>query len=107
MASTLTLTNARYRDTAGVRQRRIVTITGPASYASLGMTLAPADVALGTIECVAGGDSFVASSGTAVRIVVFDRVNNKLIWFVPNTGAEVAAAQDLSAFSARVEIIGF
>lgn len=107
MATTLTLTNVRFRDTAGIRQRRVVTVTGPASYATGGMTIAPADVSLGTIESVGGVGGFLAWSGTAVRLVVYDRTNGKFVWYVPNTGAEVAAAQDLSTFSANVELIGY
>lgn len=105
--ATLDFTTARPQDAAGIRKRRVVRIVGPASYAAGGDSFAPSDVQLGTIECIGGGDSFIASSGSATRLVVYDRAAGKLIWFVPNSGAEVAGGQDLSTYSARVEVIGF
>lgn len=108
MALTLNKTVVRCEDNAGIRARRVFLITGPSSYdATNGESLAPSLVKLGVIECFGAGDSAIFWNGSsAVRLAVFDRTNNRLRFFVPNTGAEVANAVDLSTFSARVEIIG-
>ena len=104
--ATITQTRARCRDNAGIRARRVVTITGPASYVQPGGDpLTPEDVFLGMIEYFPP-TVVLNASGAAPRLVIYDYTNNVLLWFVPNTGSEVANAVDLSAYSFHVEIIG-
>ncbi len=102
--ATIDLTVERSRDTAGIRNRRVGNYTGPAIYATGGDSFAAADVALGDIEMISFAG--VARSGTDYRLLYWDAVNDKIIWVVPNTGAEVANATDLSGFSCRFEAIG-
>lgn len=104
---TLTRTNARERDTAGIRHRRVETYTGPVAYPNVGATvgdpLVGADVSLGTIEFVT---PFLISSGSAVRLCYYDHTTATIRIFIPNTGVEVANGVDLSTFSGRFEVIG-
>lgn len=93
-------------DNLSTHKVKLTVITGPASYTT-------------------GGDSFNANTvfgwnsidalvfcgeawdgGAVARLLVWDRVNQKVLWFVPNTGAEVAAAVDLSAFTVVVMAVG-
>lgn len=93
----------RFFDVAGVRRRNVGEYTGPASYATGGDSFTPADVNLGEIEHA----SFeVATDGTNVWLLVYDYTNEKVMWFVPSTDAEVAAVQDMSGVTARFEVIG-
>lgn len=103
---TLSFANYRAEDGSNTKRRTQVRYAGPASYVAGGDPLAPGDVKLGQIHIVGGGGGILAWNGSAVRLVVWDSVNQKLVWYIPNTGAEVAAAQDLSAFTADVEITG-
>jgi hypothetical protein len=103
--ATLDFSTARPQDAAGIRKRRIVRLVGPTTYGD-GDPFVAGDVQLGTIECVAGSDSFLAWNGSSARLVVYDRINNKFRWYLP-AGSEVAGASDLSGFSARIEVIGF
>lgn len=102
--ATIARTTVRYMDSAGIRRRRIGTYTGPASYVTGGDSLTPAELNLGTVEFL---DFENAVSATpAARLLVYDHTNQKVIWIVPNTGAEVANGVDLSGFSARFEAAG-
>src|SRR5678815_1541572 len=87
-------TQARDLDNAGIRGRRVVTITGPTSYTNTGVqatsgeALLDGDVKLGLIEAFpAGGLLFVdLTGGTAsLRLAVWDITNKRLRFFVPNT----------------------
>lgn len=97
-------TFARYQDVAGIRKRRVVLYTGPASYVTGGDSFVPADVDLAQLEIA---PNLIAHSGTAVRLVVYDRTNQTYLWYVPDTGAEVANGTDLSAFTVEVELAGY
>lgn len=100
---TLNKTTIRYQDNAGVRRRRVVIYTGPASYATGGDAFTASDVSLGQLEFAPNA---IAHSGTATRLLAYDYTNAKYLWYVPNTGAEVAATTDLSAFTVRLEVAG-
>lgn len=99
---TLDLTTVQLQDASNTRLRRIGKYTGPASYATGGDALTPAALALGQIH-FAGFE--VASNGTDLRLVLYDYTNQKVKWF-DLAGSEIANGTNLSAYSARFEIIG-
>ena len=88
--------------------------TGPASYAT-GGDLAKAGTGANTDTFVFGLGAVVNfptaialdANGANPRLLVYNPATYKVRWFVPNTGAEVAAAVDLSGFTADLEITGF
>jgi|SRR6267378_3376926 len=103
---TITFSIARTKDEAGIRRRVIADYNGPASYVTGGDPLTAADVGLGVIEYITLDDG-ILWNGSAVRLCAYDFTNQKILVYVPNTGAEVAAATDLSAFNARFEAVGY
>lgn len=107
MPLTIGRTGFRDLDVAGIRRRNVVLLTGPVSYVGdPGEPLTPGDVKLGTIECFGAGGVVFENGAGAIRIAYYDIANQRLRFYVPNTGSQVAAAQDLSLYTARVEIIG-
>ena len=91
-------------DKSGSFSRRAGLYTGPASYVTSGDSFPPESVSLGRFEHL---DLGVAWDGAATtRLLVFDRANKKVLWFVPNTGAQVANGTDVSAFTATFEAVG-
>jgi hypothetical protein len=101
MPTTATTAFKQPRDVASTHKLQFVVYTGPATYVAGGDSLLPADVGFSNIDYVEAG---LAWNGTAVRLVVYDYTNQKLIWYVPNTGSE--ASGDLSAFTLRIVIFG-
>ncbi len=74
---------------------------GPKSYPANGDPIVGSDFkTIGTLSNVVG--NAIDASGN-LRLLVFDPVNNSIRWYVATTGVEVAAAVDLSAFSARIQ----
>ncbi|KKN08614.1 hypothetical protein LCGC14_1054940 [marine sediment metagenome] len=102
--ATIDLTVARSRDVAGVRRRIVGQYTGPASYVAGGDALLATELGLGTIEFLSFENAVNATPVN--RLLTYDHANEKVVWVIPNTGAEVAGAVDLSGFSARFEAIG-
>lgn len=93
---TLNETSFPARDRLNDRLVREVRYSGPLSYATGGDPVnAGSELGMGEVYGVYG----TISNGSAVRIPFFDYANQKILWFIPNTGAEVAAAVDLSGFS--------
>lgn len=91
------------RDRMNDRMVMQVRYTGPSSYVAGGESvLVPNDLGMGEVYSVQG----TIGNGSAVRIPHFDYANQKLQWFVPNTGAEVAGAVDLSGFSGTLTFYG-
>lgn len=103
MAIAISRSVARDLDTAGIRLRRVVGLTGDAAYPTGGYSIIPGDLKLGVIEFF---PVVVITDGTSVRTGVYNYTTQKLQFFVPNTNVEVANATDLSTFSARAEVIG-
>ena len=93
MTGTLTLTNFPFRDKLQDRLVREVQYAGPSAYVAGGDPISGSDLGCGEIFGVYG----TISNGSAVRIPWWDYTNQKLMFFVPDTGAE--AAGDLSAFN--------
>lgn len=80
-----------------------LTYTGPVSYTTNGEAFGLAQ--LGMVPHIITGS--IAWDGiSAVRLVVWDPVNSKMLWFVPNTGAEVANGTNLSTFKVGINVIG-
>lgn len=94
------------RDRLNDRMMRQVRYTGPAAYAAGGESVnASADLGMAEVYAVYGEIGNVGGAvSTAVRILHFDYANQKLQWFVPNTGAE--ASGDLSGFSGVLTFYG-
>ena len=91
------------RDNWSTHKVLLGVLTGPASYATGGESFAPADVGWGNLDLVLVG---IASDGTNTRLVVYNRTTQKLMWFVPDTNAEVANGTDLSTFTAEMLVAG-
>ena len=89
------------RDIWSTHKAQFYVYTGPAAYVAGGDALSGDDVGLGNIDAILGG---VAWSGTATRLLVYDKTNAKMVWYVPNTGSE--ATGDLSAYTATLIVIG-
>lgn len=86
-------------DRSGGKARKLVRVTGPASYSAGGEAL---DFGLSRVEVVLANH---ATNGTVLRLVAWDYTNGKLKWF-DLAGDEITGATDLSTYSARLEVIG-
>ncbi len=96
----------RTRDAAGIRARRVLQVTGPASYTNPGGDPVAANaLLLGVNEFVPPQIALDASDANP-RLVVYDHTDEVFRWFVPNTGSEVANATDLSGYVFRIEVMG-
>jgi hypothetical protein len=87
--------------------RRVVngTYTGPASYATGGDAIAANDVGLSDIRFLELNSALDASN-TNPRLLILNGAGTKVMWFVPNTGNEVANATNLSGFTAQIKVEG-
>lgn len=95
--------NGQDVDVSGMHRTFTAIYTGPASYVTGGDPFVAADVKLGTLQHV---DFGIATNGSATRLLTYDRTNGKVMWWVPSTGAEVANAQDMSAYTCTFEAVG-
>lgn len=96
------------RDRMNSRMVRQVRYTGPASYVAGGDPVnATADLGMSEVWAVFGQ---IGNNGgtvsTAIRIPFLDYATQKIMWFIPNTGAEVAGAVDLSGFTGTITFYG-
>lgn len=98
-------------DNAGVRRRRLVTYTGPKSYATGGDSITPGDVDLSFIEDMSENVAYNPTT-PAIYFLVLDQrttaggpAGGKIRWFTA-TATEVGAGTDLSGATASVEFIG-
>lgn len=90
------------RERMNDRLARQVKYTGPASYVAGGDPV-NATTELGMAE-VYGAADLIIGNGSSIRIGWFDYPNQKIQWFVPNTGSE--ATGDLSAYSGTIMFFG-
>lgn len=108
MAFTLAQSKVRSGPVGGMASLRYFwEVTGPASYTNTGVwaTSGEAYDPGHTVELL---PSFTIDDGAGtVRIVTYDYANKRLHAFIPNTGAEVANAVDLSGFTGRFEVVGY
>lgn len=102
---TIDRTIGAFHDSSTSRIRKIGKYTGPVSYATGGDSFAASDIGMGRIEHLVLGIAINAAL-SVVRLLIWDPGTQKILWYVPNTGAEVAAATDVSGFVARFEAIG-
>lgn len=102
MPADLTNSARPINDKSASFHRKVVRWTGPASYTTGGETLDPDNTGMGRVRAVVG----VISNGSAVRVPWLDVANQTLLWFIPDTGAQVANGVDLSTFVGQLEIIG-
>ena len=101
MLGTISHTSFPMRDRMNDRMVCEVRYTGPAAYPAGGDAyVAGTDLPMGEVFGVYG----TISNGSAVRIAYWDYPNQKLEFFVPNTGAE--ASGDLSAYSGTLLFTG-
>jgi len=98
---TFTLDDNDGRNVIGNRRSVSGTYTGPASYATGGDSIDADDLGLSSIRALTLGIAGDASNITP-RLLRLNAAGTKIMWFVPNTGSEVANAPDLSAFTASL-----
>jgi hypothetical protein len=89
-------------DLGATSRRQVAAYAGPASYVTGGDPMVPADVRMGKLFAVLG----TISNGTAVLIPWWNTTTGTLLFFVPNTGAQVANGVDLSTYVGNLEFIG-
>lgn len=89
-------------DHSANKTRKFVRLTGPAIYATGGEAITPQSIGLSRIQLMLFDHP---SNGTDLRIAQYDYTNSKVKWF-DLAGAEINNATDLSAYSARAEVIG-
>ena len=89
------------RNVVGNRRTVVGTYTGPASYATNGDAVSADDLGLSNIRVLTLGVAGDAANITP-RLLRWNAAQTKIMWFVPDTGAEVANATDLSAFTATL-----
>lgn len=97
----------RERDFSQARQINHCRITGPTSYATNGEAVTAKSFGLTRLDTlIIGGPATDGSQ--AIRHVVWDRANSKLIWFTEDTGtlAQPTATTNLSTFSVDVLAVG-
>lgn len=78
--------------------------TGPVSYATGGDPILASDVGLGNIDFVDAGNAYNGTNST--YMLAYIPSTGKIIWYVPNTNAEVAAAVNLSTYTAVISVVG-
>jgi hypothetical protein len=79
--------------------------TGPASYVTGGDAMTAQEFKLGRLYDIIPMGHAINAGGT-IRLLQYDVANAVMIWTVPNTGAEVANATDLSGYTAHLLAIG-
>lgn len=110
--ATISQNNIRARDTAGVRQRRVLTYTGPTSYvnaATIGDPISASDVFLGVIEELEVPNIVFDNTGLNPRFVILETVTRGTsyrIHFQTALNTEVANAVNLSTYSFDFEVLG-
>lgn len=93
----------------GQKVTDLIKITGPVSYTTGGFSLAGGSngIPIGTFQRVSFDGVFVAAALSSVRIPVWNPDTQKVLLFVPNTGAEVANGVDVSTYTARAKVVGY
>jgi hypothetical protein len=105
MAPVIDFTQFRAEDGSHTKRRTQGIYTGPAAYVTGGDPFTPGDVKLGQID-ILDFTTAADSPFTTAYSLVYDPVNQKVIWLVQTTGLQVANGVALNAASARFEAIG-
>jgi hypothetical protein len=113
MAANISQNNFRARDTAGIRDRRALTYTGPTSYpnsaGNVGDPITAGDVFLGTIDVLDLPSVVLDVNGLNPLLVVVQPVTRSLLYrihFLTIAGAETANGTNLSTYSIDFEVLG-
>lgn len=87
--------------------RRVVDglYTGPASYTTGGDAVDADDLGLSSIRSLTLGIAGDASNANP-RLLRLNAAGTAIMWYVPNTGSEVANGTNLSAFTASLHAEG-
>jgi len=93
-------------DRSATKIMRYLLYTGPASYVQGGDLVASDDVGLTAIDFVNPIGNAFDKTNSHMYLVSWDYTVGKLVWYVPNTGNEVAGAVNLSTFSVLAEVVG-
>jgi hypothetical protein len=93
-------------DRSATKIIRYLLYTGPASYATGGDLVNPDDVGMTTIDFVNTLGNAYDKTNSHMYLISWDYTVAKLVWYVPNTGVEVANATNLSTFTVLVEVVG-
>lgn len=96
-------TVGNYFDNTHAHLLRVARWTGPASYGTGGEDVSPSVFGLGKIVAL---PPVVITDGVSFRVGVWNIATGKLIWMVPNTNVEVAAAVNLSTFTGALVVYG-
>ena len=103
--ATFALSSDDGRNVTGNRRIVTGTYTGPASYATGGDSITANDVGLSDIRELDFGLAADASAANP-RLLRMNTAGTKIMWYVPNTGSEVANGTNLSAFTAVLRAEG-
>lgn len=79
--------------------------TGPSSYVTGGDAISGPDCGLGSIDMILFA-GLPYNGSNSVYLVHYRAAAGKILWYVPNTNAEVANGVDLSSYIVRIEAIG-
>lgn len=93
------------RNVAGNRRFTNGVYTGPASYVTGGDPVAAADLGLSDIRFLDLNIALDANNANP-KLLALNAAGTKIMWFVPNTGAEVANAFALNGFTAQIRAEG-
>lgn len=92
-----------YIDSTSSQMLRTMRWTGPASYATGGEDVSPSVFGVGYVNAILAA---VITDGATTRVGAWNAATGKLLWFVPNTNAEVANATNLSTFTGALVVFG-
>lgn len=105
MALNFSLAGDDGRNVSGNRRVNNGTYTGPTSYVTGGDTITASDVGLSDIRFLELNVALDASNANP-RLLVLNGAGTKIMWFVPNTGSEVANGTNLSGYTSQIRIEG-
>lgn len=87
----------------------LVKITGPVSYTTGGFSLAGGSngIPIGTFQRVTFDGVFKKTDDSAVLLPMWNPATQKVLLYVPNTGAQVANGVDVSTYIAYAKVVGY
>jgi hypothetical protein len=98
----------KYENVVGGLKEKYIDLDGLASYTTGGQTLTAGDCGFRYIFAAEAGAGDNAAHHCAVVHATKGPVTSvKVMWFVASTGAELAAAQNVSARFTRVRVLGY